>query len=393
MYRLHVGLVGAGGHARVYTDHLRRVAGSSTVGEIACVAQYVHPGDAAATVPGARVYREIDPFLDDLQSAGAVLALPTPIHTHHDLSLKAFARGLHVLCEKPIAGSYAEGLAMTTAACEANRILAIGYQFGYLESTCRIMEALDAGVIGQVETVDVISLWPRNGDYFRRNAWAGQLLHEGLPVRDSPLNNACAHFLHLAMMFADLTAETVQEHADSGLAGTQRRANPIESADTQVLTITIPGGVRLSAVASHAVDRLYGPRLRVRGAKGELRWDLHADNSLSYRIIAAEGERILDAVENPDMACALRTLQEALCPDAAKAGAARRKIERVTRFALAQSAAIEGLVRRVPIATVPPSKVTEWQPPDDIYVGPTRDLPVLYVRDAAASMIEEFETT
>ena len=45
-----------------------------------------------------------------------VVVIATPPHLHHDIALAAIARGAHVLCEKPVAMTEAQALAMVDAA-------------------------------------------------------------------------------------------------------------------------------------------------------------------------------------------------------------------------------------------------------------------------------------
>ena len=48
----------------------------------------------------------------------------------------------------------------------------------------------------------VEAAWPRYFNYYARNNWAGKLAMNGTWVFDSPVNNACAHYLNLALFWA-----------------------------------------------------------------------------------------------------------------------------------------------------------------------------------------------
>ncbi len=50
-----------------------------------------------------------------------IVVIATPPHLHHAIALRAFAQGVHVLCEKPLAMTAAEGRAMVEAAARAGR--------------------------------------------------------------------------------------------------------------------------------------------------------------------------------------------------------------------------------------------------------------------------------
>lgn len=60
-----------------------------------------------------------------VEADAAIIAAPTRLHL--PLGLQAFARGWHVLMEKPLASSYAEGLQLTQAASAAGKHLQVGH--------------------------------------------------------------------------------------------------------------------------------------------------------------------------------------------------------------------------------------------------------------------------
>lgn len=72
-----------------------------------------------------------------------LVIVANPNHCHRDATLKALAAGAHVLCEKPLADTVANGQAMVTAAERAGRQLMVGYTcrfhpaFAFLEEKAR----------------------------------------------------------------------------------------------------------------------------------------------------------------------------------------------------------------------------------------------------------------
>lgn len=69
---------------------------------------------------------------------------------HAPMTIEALRAGKHVYCEKPIAGSWADGKAMLDAARETGRMLHIQLGRLYTDATtaCRMM--LDAGTLGNI---------------------------------------------------------------------------------------------------------------------------------------------------------------------------------------------------------------------------------------------------
>lgn len=74
----------------------------------------------------------------------------TPNRSHAEISIAALEAGKHVLCEKPMAKTYAEGLEMMAAVKKTGKKLLIGYQYRltpaarYLQRVCR------SGELGEI---------------------------------------------------------------------------------------------------------------------------------------------------------------------------------------------------------------------------------------------------
>src|SRR4030095_15029459 len=66
--------------------------------------------------------------LDELIALGVdALTIAAPTHLHHEIALACIARGIHVLVEKPIATTVAEGRDIVAAAHRAGVTLMVGH--------------------------------------------------------------------------------------------------------------------------------------------------------------------------------------------------------------------------------------------------------------------------
>ena len=86
-----------------------------------------------------------------------VVSIATPNKFHKPLALAAFKAGCHVLCEKPMALSAAEGRVMIAAAKRAKKRLMINFSFRFTEQSWALKKQVEAGVLGDI--------------YFARTAW------------------------------------------------------------------------------------------------------------------------------------------------------------------------------------------------------------------------------
>lgn len=89
------------------------------------VACDLRPGAADSCPPGVRFTTSVSDALDE-PGLEAVLVC-TPDHLHREVVEEALRRGLHVLCEKPLASTLRDAEAMAAAAADAGRRLVAGH--------------------------------------------------------------------------------------------------------------------------------------------------------------------------------------------------------------------------------------------------------------------------
>jgi len=77
------------------------------------------------------------------------VSIVTPPYLHGPIALEAFSRGLHVLCEKPLATSRKEAEAMLAAAQAAGRVHMTAFNFRFIPALRRMKELIDEGYLGE----------------------------------------------------------------------------------------------------------------------------------------------------------------------------------------------------------------------------------------------------
>jgi predicted dehydrogenase len=95
---------------------------------------------------------------DDVLSDPAVsaVAVATPAATHFDLARAALEAGKHVLVEKPLTLTVADGEKLVALAREAGLILMCDHTYCYTPAVQRIRELIRSGEIGEIQFVDSI---------------------------------------------------------------------------------------------------------------------------------------------------------------------------------------------------------------------------------------------
>lgn len=102
----------------------------------------------AAGRSGAKVCSSLEELLGVPLDA---VIVSTPVHVHLDACLQAFGRGLHVLCEKPVANSVADTQRIVDAARAAKKALGVGFNLRYYPAIRFVRETIASRTIGTVD--------------------------------------------------------------------------------------------------------------------------------------------------------------------------------------------------------------------------------------------------
>ena len=129
-----------------------------------------------------------------------VISVCTPNGVHAEHTIRAFRRGFHVLCEKPMAISVFDCGEMIKEAEKANKRLFVVKQNRYNPPVRAIKEALDENRFGKILSVQLNCFWNRNVDYYSQSEWKGTNKLDG-----GTLFTQYSHFIDLLYwMFGDI---------------------------------------------------------------------------------------------------------------------------------------------------------------------------------------------
>jgi predicted dehydrogenase len=150
MSKLKVGIIGCGGIAR--QKHLPALANLKTEVDILYFCDIIEERAVKAAseygTPEAKVTTDYHEVIKD-NSIDVVYVL-TPNVNHCPITCDALEAGKHVLCEKPMAISYAEGKKMLDTAKKTGKKLTIGYQNRFRRDSKVIFEQSRSGELGEI---------------------------------------------------------------------------------------------------------------------------------------------------------------------------------------------------------------------------------------------------
>lgn len=351
--RPQLALIGISGYGRVHLQLARecRERGELDIAAVTVINPQEEAGNIALLqAHGCRIFSDYREMLREFRGRIDLCLIPTGIAWHARMTIAALEAGANVLVEKPLAGSTAEVQAIREVERRTGRFVAVGFQDFYEPGSAWLQAELQRGVIGGIRSVRFLGLWPRDRAYFARNDWAGRLQVDGVPVFDSPLNNAFAHFVMLSLFFAG--AETAATPV--ALDGVELfRAHAIESFDTCVITAHTPQGVRLWFGTSHASRETVEPEIRITGTEGEACWRYEAETWWRRADGTTQQRKLLDAhgARRAMLSATLRRLRDASVPVC------------TTEMAGQHTALIEAAHRQSAIVDFSPASV-HWRGPN-----------------------------
>ncbi len=144
MSTLRIAGVGAGYFSRLHRDAWRALPGVQVVGW--CDSDPARAAAVAAEIDQPRPWTDAAAMVDAL--APDLLDIVTPPPSHHALVALAAARGLPCICQKPLAPTWADALALADTVARAGTLCVVHENFRFQPWYREARRLLDAGVLG-----------------------------------------------------------------------------------------------------------------------------------------------------------------------------------------------------------------------------------------------------
>ena len=245
-----VALVGCGA---ISDNHLRGVLAA---GQKICALCDILPerAEALAARHGLRVpvYRDYETMLSSVRPDAVHILTPHDLHA--PMAAEALRRGIHVLCEKPLAMTEKQLSEVLAAEKASTARLGVCHQNRWEPSMRRLRETLSGDrILGGCGDV----IWKRDRDYYLQCAWRGRLATEGGGV----LINQALHTLDLLCWICGMPAYVTAHTANDHLRGL------VEVEDTVFALFELPDGTPLQFFATTGAGDSFGAHLRLSAAR------------------------------------------------------------------------------------------------------------------------------
>ncbi|WNQ14325.1 Gfo/Idh/MocA family oxidoreductase [Paenibacillus aurantius] len=144
---MKVAIVGCGGLGHVHGGSYGRIAGMQVVGVHDLVEERAR---SLADKTGAAVYDSFDAMLEE--SGCELVSVTVPSYLHKEFTIRAAAKGKHVICEKPIALKVQDAEDMIRACREHNVRLFIGHVVRFFPDYVHMKRNVENGALGTIGT-------------------------------------------------------------------------------------------------------------------------------------------------------------------------------------------------------------------------------------------------
>lgn len=237
----------------------------------------------------------IDPIemLDTAKPDGVIVASSNV--THHPVTKAALSRGIHVLCEKPLANRYPEAAELARMAEESGVTTMVPYTYTYMPAFRYLSELIGEGYLGRVHHINL--RYHSGYGIGEKDQWK----FDSSANPAGALGDLGSHMLAVAWTLG-LETESVCAALDV-VANDPTTTFDGEASDTAAVLLRFAGGAQgllhSSAVAYEGSEFDQRHSVDVHGSDGTLRVEIDWDN-VQQVTGARRGAGPLEPLEIPD---------------------------------------------------------------------------------------------
>ncbi|GAB3258492.1 Gfo/Idh/MocA family protein [Chitinimonas naiadis] len=294
--KLRLGMVGGGQGAFIGAVH-RLAARMDDHYELVAGALSSDPARAAASGAELRLapersyasYREMARAEAARPDGIDVVAIVTPNHLHAPVAKAFLQAGVHVICDKPLAMSLAEGEALAQLARERQRLFALTHTYSGYPMVRHARAMVAAGELGDLRLVQVEYAQDWLSEPLEQDGTNKQAGWRTDPAQAGPagcLGDIGTHAYQLAAFVSGQTPTELAAELHTFVPG--RRVD-----DHVQMLLRYGNGARGMLWASQvASGEENGLRLRVYGSRGKLEFRQEYPNELWFTSLAGAAQRL-----------------------------------------------------------------------------------------------------
>ena len=300
MTQIGVGIVGGGYMGKAHAVAMAAVGAVFDTAlrpslEVICTTSEAGAADKARQFGFKRSTSDWRKLVDDPAVQAIVIA--SPQHTHHDIARAAFARGKHVLCEKPLGVGLAQSRAMLQAAEESGCIHMVGFNYIRTPASQLARQMIARGEIGGITFLRA----EHTEDFLADASLPGDWRTQGRA--NGNMGDLAPHIVNAALALAGPIVSLV---ADIATVHSTRGGVAVTNDDQSAMMCRFANGAMGHLFVSRiATGRKMGYAYEIYGTRGSIRFDQEDQNALwLYRAEGPEDRRgftkILTGPLHPD---------------------------------------------------------------------------------------------
>ncbi len=264
--KIRIGIVGCG---KISANHFTAISELSDQFELVAICDnYPASLQNAMKVHKVNGYSTLDTLLQQ-EPLLDILTLCSPSGLHAQQTIQIAEHQKHIITEKPMATTWADGMAMVKTCDKAHVQLFVVKQNRYQPALQLLKEAILKNRFGQIYMVNLNVFWTRPQSYYDQAKWRGTWEFDG-----GVLMNQASHYVDLldwligpvqsiqAMM---ATLATNIETEDTGVVNVRWRSGTLGSLNVTMLTypknleasLTIlgaKGSVKIGGISANRID-------------------------------------------------------------------------------------------------------------------------------------------
>lgn len=256
-------LVGCG---RIADRHFDAITARQDVRLVAVCDELPERARAAGERMGVPAFTSYTGMLAETEADVAVICSPSGLHPHH--GILAAKRGLHVICEKPMATRLEEADALVSA-CDTSGVHLFVVKQNRLNPPVRLLkQAIAKQRFGRIYLVNTTVRWNRPQEYYDMAPWRGTWEFDG-----GAFMNQASHYVDMVQWLAGpvqfVSARTATlarqiETEDTGIALLRFRSGALGVIEVTMLSfranlegsVTIIGERGTAKIGGTAVNRI-----------------------------------------------------------------------------------------------------------------------------------------